>query len=182
VKNTVPQGMKLKTGEVGYWVPAAQHVMPLQQLVQYDSVEEPAQAEPDEIPADTGNRGPALTCSIDDEGQALRLCSKSARSGFKLWKDIASEGFDELSLIAPDLVQVQFLKAEFDERRKPIHMLVKVGGNQNGPMQILWPDEPGNSFEVFRRVRSPSAQLPTNSAVFSVTAAPNSNGNRFGSE
>ena len=53
-----------------------------------------------------------------------------------MWKDIASEGFDELSLIAPDLVQVQLLKAEFDERRKPIHMLVKIGGNQNGLVQI----------------------------------------------
>jgi hypothetical protein len=48
VEEAVPEGVELEALEVGDRVPAAQHVVPLQHLVQHDAVEEAAEAEAEE--------------------------------------------------------------------------------------------------------------------------------------
>ncbi len=44
----------------------------------------------------------------------------------KLRQDLGSKRFDEAPLIAIDLVQLQFLKAERDELAEPVHVLLQA--------------------------------------------------------
>ena len=54
VKDTVPARIELQILDRIDRIPAAQHVMPLQELMQHDAVEQPTQAQPKRIPAETG--------------------------------------------------------------------------------------------------------------------------------
>ena len=55
VKNAVPKGVKLEVLDGIYWVPTAQHVMPAQDLVKDDAVEDPPSPNPNSMPAEIGN-------------------------------------------------------------------------------------------------------------------------------
>jgi hypothetical protein len=54
VKNTVPEGVELEVLDGVHRIPAAQHVMPLQHLMQNDAVEEAPEPQAQEYPGRSG--------------------------------------------------------------------------------------------------------------------------------
>jgi len=63
VKNAVPAGIELQVFDCVGWVPAAQHVMPLKDLMQHNAIEKSSQAEAEKDAGSERKLQPWLSCA-----------------------------------------------------------------------------------------------------------------------
>ena len=70
---------------------------------------------------------------------------------YQLRDDLLAKGFDELFLVAPDVVDVNLVEAQIDELLEVGAMLVQVGRDQHAVLVILWSHELGDLGEILGR-------------------------------